>query len=128
EPRVKSFGKRNGLRCEEMPQSLHRCPTEVRLRQRSKRTEQITIRNTAGTSRLASEAAETLVDMRLRLLPREISFENFLHQHDAPARCVHLFAQFAIRRTSGEAKAAMHTRLHRISHRLAERAVFVSGD
>ena len=59
--------------------------------------------------------------MRLRALPRQRSFEHLLHQHDAPARRIHLLAEFLIGRARGETEPAMHARLHRLRHRLAER-------
>jgi hypothetical protein len=92
------------------------------------RTDEIAVRHTARTRRLASQAPEAAIDVRLRGGGGQRAFEHLLHEHDAAAGGVHLLAEFLVSRTGGETEAAMHARLHGLGHRLAQRAVLIRFD
>src|SRR5437660_1034691 len=96
----------------------------MRLCDRPKGTDQIAVRHAAGAGRFAGETAEATIDVRLRALPWQISFQHLFHQDDASARRVHLLAQFGIRWARSEAETAMDASLHCMGHRLAQRAEF----
>ena len=125
---AKSLGIRNRLRRKEAPKPFAERAFHARLGQRTKRTQQIAVRHAARTSGLTRQTAEAPIHMRLRRFPWQRAFQHLLHQHDAPAWCVHFLAQFPIGRARREAEATVHTGLHRTCHGRAERSKLFSFD
>jgi hypothetical protein len=76
-------------------------------------------RRTRGDAR---EAAEAAIDVRQRLLQRQIVLEHVLHQEDASTRRIHFLAELAIGGTGGQTESAVHARRHRARHVLAVRS------
>ncbi len=113
--------KRNGLRGNQPPEPFAQRPLHHRLRERAKWTDEIAIGHAAGAGRFARQATQATVHVRLRRRQRQRAFEHLFHQHDTPARRIHLLSQLAIRGACRQAKAAMHAGLHRAGHRRPER-------
>ena len=61
-------------------------------------------------------AAQAAVDIGLRFGGGQVFFQHILHQVDASARRIHLFAEQVVGRASGQAEAAMHALLDRFGH------------
>src|SRR6266436_6435389 len=98
----------------------------MRLGERAKRTDQLAVRHAAGTGRFTSQASKAPVNVRLRALPWQIPFQHLFHQNNSPAWRIHLLAEFGIGWAGRQTEAAMHASLHRVCHRFAECAKFLS--
>ena len=108
------------LRHKKSPRPLQPSALYMPLGKRAKRTDQVAVRHAAGTGRLAGEAAEAAVDMRRGGSKTERALEHLLHQHDPPARRIHLLPQFLVGRAGGETKTAVHAGRYCLRHRLSK--------
>ena len=114
-------------RFHDVQQAGGRRPPPGRARRREAlphRLDEIAVAHPRRARRLAGQAPEAAVEVHGGVGERQRALERFLHQHDAPARRVHLLAEHHVGRAGGQAEAAVHARRHGHGHR---RAVPVPG-
>ena len=119
---------RNGHARHPTAETLRGRARSFRVEPRAERADQVAVGHATRAGRLAREATEAAVDVRLRRLQREAPLEHLLHQHDATAGGIHLLPEFLIGGTRREAEPAVHAGLYRLRHRFAQRSVFVRLD
>ena len=104
---------------------IHERPLPFGLGLHAERREQIAVGDARRTCGDARQAAEAAIDVRQRLLQRQLALEHVLHQEDASARRIHLLAEHAIGGTRGQTESAMHARRHGPRHVRAVRSQMI---
>ena len=83
--------------------------------------EKFAVLHAGGAGGDARETSETAVDVPQGVTDREVTVEHLLHQHDTPARRVHLLTEHLVGRAGRQAEPAVDARLDGTRHRGAVR-------